>query len=221
MVRRGGNPACGVAPVGLQPVPLSHRSGISKRVMIIVSDRLQRGLALDTTWDWLFGNGDVSGWQGKRNRPCWKTSTERARRETFSTMRPVSPPLRGVGPLKTHPQGRWSSPGAARRSREKTTGSTWVHGVGIGPSGRLNVVGERHALPSKLHHFPSGGRALTQSQWRKVMGLNLREQKAKDPDQPRPVGDGTMCDHVGDLRTGRAHTRCGEAPVLDCCAPTF
>jgi hypothetical protein len=27
-----------VSPVGLQPVPLSHRSGISKRVMIIVND---------------------------------------------------------------------------------------------------------------------------------------------------------------------------------------
>ena len=39
---------------------------------------------------------------------------------------------------------------------------------------------------------------LTQSQWRKVTGLNLREQRAKDPDQPRPVGDGTMRDHVGE-----------------------
>ena len=38
VVRRGGNPACGVAPGGLQPVPLSHRSGISKRVMIIAND---------------------------------------------------------------------------------------------------------------------------------------------------------------------------------------
>ena len=27
-----------VSPVGLQPVPLSHRSGISKRVMIILND---------------------------------------------------------------------------------------------------------------------------------------------------------------------------------------
>ena len=27
-----------VSPGGLQPVPLSHRSGISKRVMIIVND---------------------------------------------------------------------------------------------------------------------------------------------------------------------------------------
>jgi formylglycine-generating enzyme len=39
------------------------------------------------------------------------------------------------------------------------------------------------------------------------------------------MGDGTMRDHVGEgpdhpiLRTGRAHTRRGEAPVLDCCAP--
>jgi formylglycine-generating enzyme len=46
--------------------------------------------------------------------------------------------------------------------------------------------------------FWMGKFEVTQSQWRKVMGLNLREQRAKDPDQPRPVGDGTMRDHVGE-----------------------
>ena len=63
--------------------------------------------------------------------------------------------------LQAHPQGRWSSPGAARRSREKTTGST------LGPRGRngplgANVVGERHALPRSCTTF-SGGRAFTMS----------------------------------------------------------
>ena len=38
VVRRGGNPACGVAPVGLQPVPLSRLAGVVKRVMIFVND---------------------------------------------------------------------------------------------------------------------------------------------------------------------------------------
>ncbi len=45
--------------------------------------------------------------------------------------------------------------------------------------------------------FWMGKFEVTQSQWQTVMGLSLREQRAKDPDQPRPVGDGTMRDHVG------------------------
>jgi len=51
------------------------------------------------------------------------------------------------------------------------------------------------------------------------LGLNLWEQRAKDPDQPRPVGDGTMRDHVGE---GPDHPIywTGRCPVLDCCAPT-
>ncbi len=59
--------------------------------------------------------------------------------------------------LQTHPQGRWRSPGAARRSREKTTGSTWVHGVGTGPWAlSLAMAG----FAQKLHHL-GGGRAFT------------------------------------------------------------
>ena len=37
-VRRGGNPARGVAPKGLQPVQLCRRNGVSQRVMIIVNN---------------------------------------------------------------------------------------------------------------------------------------------------------------------------------------
>ena len=39
---------------------------------------------------------------------------------------------------------------------------------------------------------------VTQSQWLRVMGATLRQQRAKDPDQPRPVGDGSTRDHVGE-----------------------
>src|SRR5262245_46450455 len=43
-----------------------------------------------------------------------------------------------------------------------------------------------------------GRHEVTQGQWREVMGHTLREQRAQDPSQPRPVGDGTMRDHVGE-----------------------
>src|SRR5271157_2891809 len=59
--------------------------------------------------------------------------------------------------LQVHPQGRWRSPGAARRSREKTPGSTWVHGVGTGP---WALNSSRDGFAQKLHHF-SSGRAFT------------------------------------------------------------
>ena len=48
------------------------------------------------------------------------------------------------------------------------------------------------------HGFWMGKFEVTQAQWKQVMGLTLREQRAKDPDQPRPVGDGTTRDHVGE-----------------------
>ena len=68
-------------------------------------------------------------------------------------------------------------------------------------------MGSAHGEPSRAESqgpvrvvlsrgFWMGKFELTQSQWQKVMGLNLREQRAKDPGQPRPVGDGTMRDHV-------------------------
>jgi formylglycine-generating enzyme required for sulfatase activity len=46
--------------------------------------------------------------------------------------------------------------------------------------------------------FWMGKFEVTQSQWRRVMGATLRAQRAKDPSQPRPVGDGSMRDHVGE-----------------------
>jgi formylglycine-generating enzyme required for sulfatase activity len=48
------------------------------------------------------------------------------------------------------------------------------------------------------HGFWIGKFEVTQAQWQRVMGANLREQRAKDPGQPRPVGDGTTRDHVGE-----------------------
>jgi len=46
--------------------------------------------------------------------------------------------------------------------------------------------------------FWMGKFEVTQSQWQQVMGLTLRDQRAMDPKQPRPVGDGTKRDHVGE-----------------------
>ena len=39
---------------------------------------------------------------------------------------------------------------------------------------------------------------VTQEQWRRVMGVTLRQQRARDPSQPRPLGDGSTRDHVGE-----------------------
>jgi formylglycine-generating enzyme len=46
--------------------------------------------------------------------------------------------------------------------------------------------------------FWMGKFEVTQDQWRRVMRVSLSEQRAKDPTQPRPVGDNTMRDHVGE-----------------------
>lgn len=46
--------------------------------------------------------------------------------------------------------------------------------------------------------FWMGAFEVTQAQWRSVMGMTLREQRARDSSQPRPVGDGTTRDHVGE-----------------------
>ncbi len=46
--------------------------------------------------------------------------------------------------------------------------------------------------------FWMGKVEVTQAQWQQVMGVTLRQQRAKDPGQPRPVGDETMRDHVGE-----------------------
>jgi sulfatase modifying factor 1 len=46
--------------------------------------------------------------------------------------------------------------------------------------------------------FWMGRFEVTQAQWLRFMGATLREQRAKDPTQPRPVGDGSTRDHVGE-----------------------
>ena len=74
-------------------------------------------------------------------------------------------------------------------------GAFWM-GSAPGEPSRAESQGPVRVVLSR--GFWMGKFELTQSQWRKVMGLNLREQRAKDPDQPRPVGDGTMRDHVGE-----------------------
>jgi formylglycine-generating enzyme len=45
--------------------------------------------------------------------------------------------------------------------------------------------------------FWMGKFEVTQGQWLAIMGRSLREQRAQDPSQPRPVGDGTTREHVG------------------------
>ena len=95
-----------------------------------------RTLASGTLW-LLFGNGDVSGWRGKRNRPRWKTSTEWQRRETVANH---------AAGLPT-PSGRGPAPSAPTRSLEVTRcGSTesrennWIH---LGPRGRNGSLGAK------------------------------------------------------------------------------
>lgn len=39
---------------------------------------------------------------------------------------------------------------------------------------------------------------VTQDQWQKVTGLTQRQQRAKDPSQPRGLGDGSMREHAGE-----------------------
>jgi sulfatase modifying factor 1 len=48
------------------------------------------------------------------------------------------------------------------------------------------------------HGFWMGKFEVTQAHWQRLMGATLREQRARDPSQPRPVGDGTTRDHVGE-----------------------
>jgi formylglycine-generating enzyme required for sulfatase activity len=48
------------------------------------------------------------------------------------------------------------------------------------------------------HGFWMGKYEVTQAQWKQVMGTTVREQRSRDLGQPRPVGDGTTRDHVGE-----------------------
>ncbi len=101
--------------------------------------------------NWLLGNGDVSGWQGKRNRPCWKTSTEWQRRET------VANHAAGIAPsAPTRSLGINQCGSSEKRENNR------IHRGPRDRNGSLgaNVVGERHALPRSCTTF-SGGRAFT------------------------------------------------------------
>ncbi len=67
------------------------------------------------------------------------------------------------------------------------------------PPGKYRMGPARSLVDVELTHgYWLGKFEVTQAQWMRVTGLSLREQRAKDPDQPRPVGDGTMRDHVGE-----------------------
>jgi formylglycine-generating enzyme len=64
-----------------------------------------------------------------------------------------------------------------------------------GPHRDLN---EGPAIVTLTRGFWMGKYEVTQSQWRDVMGLTVREQRARDPLQPRPMGDGSTREHVGE-----------------------
>jgi formylglycine-generating enzyme required for sulfatase activity len=64
--------------------------------------------------------------------------------------------------------------------------------------GRVNRYNNAGVGVTLRHGFWMGKFEVTQAQWQRIMGVTLREQRAKDPTQPRPVGDGTMRDHVGE-----------------------
>ena len=70
--------------------------------------------------------------------------------------------------------------------------------MGSSPDERSRTESQGQVRVVLSRGFWMGKLEVTQSQWRKVMGRNLREQRARDPDQPRPVGDGTMRNHAGE-----------------------
>jgi formylglycine-generating enzyme len=67
------------------------------------------------------------------------------------------------------------------------------------PPGSFRMGRERNSVRVTLRRgFWMGQFEVTQAQWRQVMGVTLREQRAKDPSQPRPLGDGSTRDHAGE-----------------------
>ena len=63
------------------------------------------------------------------------------------------------------------------------------------------VFGYRSAVPVSVtlrHEFWMGRFEVKQAQWKQLMGATLREQRAMDLSQPRPVGDDTLREHVGE-----------------------
>ena len=66
------------------------------------------------------------------------------------------------------------------------------------PGSFLMGRGKGSARVTLRRVFWMGQTEVTQSQWKRLMGLTLREQRAKDPGQPRPLGDGSKRDHAGE-----------------------
>lgn len=83
-----------------------------------------------------------------------------------------------------HMKFRWCPPGSFHLGRL--------------PDAYRGLEGFAPAAVTLREGFWMGRIEVTQAEWRQVMGRTLREQRACDPTQPRPVGDGTTRDHVGE-----------------------
>jgi formylglycine-generating enzyme len=114
--------------------------------------------------------------------------------------RPAAPPPEG-------PPMQIDADELARAGRERNN-----NGLGMTfcwcPPGTFHMGSVPHLAVKSQHTSPvtviirrgfwMGKFEVTQAQWKGVMGATLREQRARDPGQPRAVGDGTMRDHVGE-----------------------
>src|SRR6516165_2144512 len=113
-----------------------------------------------------------------------------------ATQRPVARPPEGP-PMRIDP-GELAR--AGRERNDNGLGMTFCWCLpGSFHMGRLDLYIRNVGVGATLRHgFWMGKFEVTQAQWQLVMGVTLREQRAKDPTQPRPVGDDTMRDHVGE-----------------------
>ena len=116
------------------------------------------------------------------------------------------PPRATVAPPPDGPPMRIEPDELARAGRERDD-----NGLGMAfrwcPPGSFHMGGDGGRTPASAsarvgvtlrRGFWMGKFEVTQALWRRVMGATLREQRAKDRGQPRPVGDGTTRDHVGE-----------------------
>ncbi len=79
---------------------------------------------------------------------------------------------------------RWCPPGSFRMGR-------------LGPS--LAAYPTIEPVEVELTRgYWMGETEVTQASWHRLMGSTLREQRAKDLGQPRPLGDGSTRDHAGE-----------------------
>jgi len=70
--------------------------------------------------------------------------------------------------------------------------------MGNTPGSRWQFVDAAPVQVTLTRGFWMGKFEVTQGQWLSVMGRTLQEQRSLDPGQPRPVGDGSMREHVGE-----------------------